>query len=140
MATYVETKIIEGFAEALEDAGLDEPIAWPNVNFTPPESGGYIKFDLLPAETRQITLGDDGYNRLTGIAQFAVYWPEGQGMVLPNEIAGEIIAAFKRGTVITRETQNIRIVAPPYTLPAVTFGNWTQIAVRVPYQTDASNP
>jgi hypothetical protein len=110
------------------------------VKFTPPDTGGYIRFDHLPAETRQITLGDNGENRFTGLAQFSVFWREGEGIILASEAASVIIELFKRGTEFASDGQTIRIVAPPYLLPSVVFDGWVQVAVRVPYLTDAPNP
>ena len=140
MATYAETKVLEGFADTLDGLGLSEPIAWPNLPFSRPSSGGYVSLAILPAETTQLTLGASGKNRLRGLCQISVHWPQGQGMVEPTELAGSIIAGFKRGTVITRESMNVRIVRPPYLAGEIQESDWVSIPVSIPFQADVPNP
>lgn len=140
MATYVDAKIVEGFATALTALGLSQSIAWPNVAFDSINKSSWVRVDFLPAETFQITLGDSGFNRYTGIMQATVYWREGQGMIQATEVASTIADGLQRGTTITQESQLIRVIRPPSILPATVFDGWLQIPVRVTYQTDAQNP
>ena len=87
LATYANTK------------GLR--VAWENSNFEPPtdNTSAWLRFTLLPSETRQASVGDDGYNSLSGLAFVNVFTPTGLGCGIANEIADEIISHFKRGVV-----------------------------------------
>lgn len=140
MADYVETKIYQGLVAQLKSLGLSEPIKHANVDSEPPSSGGYLQVNHLPATTQRRGIEPGASNWHTGLFQVSVFWPAGQGLVKPMEVAGEIIAGFKHGTSITREGQVIRIDEPPYINPAVQEGDWVSIPVRVPYWASAPNP
>lgn len=136
MVDFIETKIFEGLIAHLGTLVLDPvlPVAMPNVSFDTPDSGAYLKVNHLPAETTQAT---NNSNRHRGLFQVSVFWPEDEGETKPNEIAGAIIEHFKIKTVINFEGAVIRILRPPFKLPAGEEPGWIQIPVRIPYVTDA---
>jgi len=141
MATYTETKIFEGLAKHIDDLVLSPvlPIAMPGVDFTPVESG-YLHVKHFPNRTRQSNLGDMGYNLHQGIFQVDVVLPVSSGEVELREVAGEIIAHFKRGTDITRESQIIRVVRPPYANQVLGIDGMAVLPVTIRYQAFAANP
>lgn len=141
MATYPETKILEGFAARLAAMTFTPalPVSYPNRSFTPPASGKYLRARHLPNNTTQISLGSTGFNRHQGLFQIDVMWPLDSGEVAPKEIAGQIIAHFKRGTEFTREGLLIRIPEPPSVAPALVDGVSFMIPVTIRYQADAAN-
>jgi hypothetical protein len=139
-ATYTEGKVLEAFLSGLNSLSLGYSIAWPNVNFTPTAGAGYLRASLLPAQSDQVTLGTAGRNRLRGLFQVAVVWPQGKGEVAPMDLAGRIIAGLKRGTIITNGGINVRVLSPPYVAPPVQEPDWVNIPVYVPYIADADNP
>ncbi|MCF3934347.1 DUF4128 domain-containing protein [Acuticoccus sp. M5D2P5] len=121
------------------------PIAWPNVDFTPPPrtgvgKGAYLRASHIPTTTDQITLGDSGYNRHRGIFQIDVVWPANGGLVAPMKVVDAIIAHFQRGTVLTEGGHIVRIYAPPHPGPVISSPPQIQIPVSVRYQADAPNP
>lgn len=70
----------------------DLPIAWEEDPFTPPK-GSYLKFNLLPAQTRS----DDLQGKLrtwTGIAQIAIFVASGNGPDGAGEILKQLDALF----------------------------------------------
>jgi len=137
---YSETSILAGFLTRLGAIGLSQPVAWPNVTFTPPSSGGYLRANILPATTLRAGIPPDSPNRHTGLFQVSVFWPEGQGEIAPSEIAGQIIAAFKHGTSIQIGNSQLRINDAPYRNPAIQEPGWYSIPVRIPYVIYADNP
>lgn len=142
MTSHVESKIFEGFTVRLAALTFSPvlPIAWPNVSFTPPAAGKYLRARHLPNTPEQISLGSTGFNRHVGLFQVDVVWPEGVGETAPKEIAGAIVAQFKRGTEFTRESIIIRIPAPPAIAPSIQDGKSYVIPVTIRYQADATNP
>ena len=142
MATYIQTKIFNALATKLAALTFSPalPIAWPNVNFTPPDANtGYIRAQLFPATAEQTTLGTDGQNRHTGIFQVDVIWPENQGLTAPTEKAGAIADHFKRGTLLTTDSIALRIDQPPLVRGIIVDGGTIQIPIDVRYTVDASN-
>ncbi len=141
MATYPETKILEGFAARLAALTFTPalPVSYPNISFSPPASGKYLRARHLPNTTQQISLGSTGFNRHQGLFQIDVMWPLGVGETAPKEIAGKIIDHFKRGTEFTRESLLIRIPEPPSVAPALVDGVSYMVPVSIRYQADAAN-
>jgi hypothetical protein len=141
MATTADAIILDGLLEHLSGLTLSTPltVAYPNVDFSPP-STGYLRATHFPNETTQVTLGDTGQNRHTGFLQVSVMWPNGTGDIIPLDIAGEVIARFKRGTVISKGGLSIRIINPPTISPALQDDPFTQYPITIRYQADAANP
>ena len=141
MATGIEASIVEGLLARLATLTLSPAmsVAYPNVEFTPPEDG-YLRAQHFPNTTNQITLGDTGENRHIGLFQVDVFWPKGAGEIAPKERAALVAAHFKRGTTITQDGLAIRIIQPPTVSGIINGDRFVQVPVTIPYQVDASNP
>ena len=141
MATTADAIILDALCARLDALTLASPleVAWPNVDFDPPAEG-YLAVNHFPAITDQVTLGDLGQNRHTGMFQVSVFVPEGDGSIAAMDVAGEIIAQFKRGTTLTSGGLSIRIIQPPYVAPMLQDPPFAQYPVTITYQADASNP
>lgn len=87
----------------LQDA---PPIAWENIDYEPDSTTLYLRATGLPSDTIQACLGDDGKDEHLGVFQVDVFIPDGRGRsIWPDLIADH----FKRGTVLTQNTVNVRI-------------------------------
>lgn len=75
---------------------VDLPVAWENVDFTPPQ-GPYLRGFLLPATTVAAGLGTAAKNKHTGIYQIDVIFPAGQGWGGCAAMAEKVRNAFRRG-------------------------------------------
>jgi len=141
MATGVEASIEEGLLARLATLTLSPvmPVSEPNIDFKPVASG-YLQAQHFPVDTNQVNLGSNGKNRTSGIFQVSVYWPTGEGAIEPKERASLIAAHFKRGTVITQDGLNIRIVEPPHVAGVITEKQFLQVPVSINYLVDADNP
>lgn len=141
MALTADAIIFDGLCNHLDRLVLSRAlkIAWPDVDFVPPAEG-YLRVTFLPNVTVQGDLGTLGRNRHAGLFQVSLMWPEGYGSGEPMALAGEIIAHFKRGTVITRDGVTIHIDRPPYLSPALKDPPFTQYPVTISYRSDNSNP
>lgn len=141
MATYVETSIVEALMARLATLTLSPalPVAWPNVDYTPP-AAGYLRVTHAPNTATQVTLGTEGKNRHIGIFQVDVMLPIIIGISTPMEKAGAVAAHFKRGTVLTKDGISVRITRPPEIRPALQSLPYIQVPVIIRYQADADNP
>lgn len=82
------------------------PIAWENTNYSPNATTLYLRATGLPGDTVQACLGDDGLDEHVGIFQVDVFVPDNKGRTTwPDLVADH----FKRGTVLTLNTTNVRI-------------------------------
>ncbi|WP_417702363.1 DUF4128 domain-containing protein [Pseudophaeobacter sp.] len=116
MAATTEGRI---FAALMTRAGglsaLGLPIAWPNVDFTPPENQKYLRVQFVPNVTQRQWIASDGVHRYLGLLQVSVFWPKGQyeGELRPREIAGQVAAHFPCDHQMTEDDVTVRVMERP---------------------------
>ena len=85
----------------LPSLGLNEDdVAWKNKAFKPKTKREYLRPVQLPAESRQATLGSDGYLRLSGVYQIGIVGVKDVGSSRMEELADLIVGAFAAGRVL----------------------------------------
>jgi hypothetical protein len=114
-------------------------VAWPNKPFSPSQGEAWLRMTVLPAETFAAAVGSAAANRHSGLLQIDVFWPPGEGLKAPLELADEIAAHFKRGSSISGAV-TVSVNRPPSVLPAAREDSWFIVPVRVPYTADLANP
>lgn len=72
-----------------------------NESYSPRQGTPFLRTWLLPAETFQITLGQDGVNEYGGIFQISCVYPQALGWNDAKVMAGRLASHFYRGTRIT---------------------------------------
>ncbi len=130
MIEGVDAAITDALLSHLQDADLDVPVAWPGADFTPGATA-YLAVTLFPAPTTVATITT--HDRHDGIMQVSVFWPRGEGIIGPMELAGRVIARFPRGTRLDRNDQSVRIDRTPWTSPPLQEAGWVQIPVTIPW-------
>jgi len=73
-------------------------------------SDPYTRTSLLPAETNTLTIGPSGWDEFQGLYQIDLFFPSTDGVKGSNFMVDEIIKAFPKGSLITQEGINVRIV------------------------------
>jgi hypothetical protein len=140
-ASTVEGKIEDALFAHLDAFTPAIPTSYPNRDFTPPASGKYLRATHQPNRSFQATLGDAGTNRLQGILQVDVFDRENAGSLPSREMAGALIAHFKRGTRLDAGGGLVvRVNAPPYAVAPIQNNGWLQTPVTITYFADAPNP
>lgn len=88
----------------------DSAIAWENVAFAPPV-GQYLKFNLLPAQTRS----DDIAGQLRtwkGIVQLTLALPVGNGPALAETLIASLDRAFGASSYLPGPTLSVLVATP----------------------------
>ena len=116
------------------------PIAWPNVNFTPP-SGAWVRFNVLDGEGTWRSIGSPGSNvaGYVGVVVIQVFVPLLSGESTARDYADAAAAIFQ-GQVIS----GIRFSPANITGVLSSFGQlsysladgWHQINVSIPFRRD----
>lgn len=109
------------------------PIAWPNVNFTPP-SGAWVRFNVLDGEGAWRSIGSPGSNiaGYVGVVMIQVFVPLLSGESTARDLADSAAAIFQ-GQVIG----GIRF--SPATVQILNNSladGWHQINVSIPFRRD----
>jgi hypothetical protein len=152
MAMSVEAKIAEALFAHLTALPDSPRVAWPNQSFNPPPAAEaddprlapiarmYLRVDHLPNRTTQAALGDEGQNRHVGLLQVGVMVRSNTGAMQATEMAGQVIAHFRRGVRLYHEGVVVRVNQPPYAAGALQLPNgWSMTPVTIPYLADAEN-
>lgn len=113
----------------------DLPVDWPDVPFTPPESGAWARVALRYTGGGQATLANhEGVRRYEnlGTVIVQVFTPAGEGQVLSDYLANVIKDAY-RG-VRTTNGVVFRNVRGPFEVG--TEGSWYQVNVMADFEYD----
>jgi hypothetical protein len=123
-----DAAVTDALLSHLQDADLDVPVAWPGSDFTPPD-GPYLAVALFPLPVTTATIAT--HDRHDGIMQVSVFWPRGDGIIGPMELAGSVVARFPRMTRIVRSDRVVRIDRTPSVGAPVQEPGWVQIPVTI---------
>lgn len=107
-------------------------VAWENKKFTPKLDALYLRPTLLPADTIQAALGDNGTDENKGIYQVDIFAKAGTGKKESIDMADLIANRFKRGTYLTYNDRVIRIKNVSRRVGANTDG-WYMIPIEINY-------
>ena len=89
------------------------PTEYEGVSFTPENDVAYQSAYLLDGGTDDLCLAFDGRYKLTGIFQITLRYPTGQGSGGAESEALRLISHFARGTVLTKNNMQVRILKTP---------------------------
>lgn len=92
---------IRKFFDAAWTAAFPNPatpptIAWPDIEFTIPESQTWVRFNCQENDGRQVSMGDPGNNRFRhfGLVTIQVFQPRGEGSIDARDKATAALGAF----------------------------------------------
>lgn len=80
------------------------PLVFPNTPYNPSVTNEFIRVSHIPGGKRQATLGSTGLNRISGMFVLYVSYPitaENIGTYNANQVAGQLVALYERGTKLT---------------------------------------
>lgn len=109
------------------------PVAWANVNFEPTKGTLFLDPTLLPSDTVQASLGDNGQDLNVGLYQINVFAPSGEGKNEAMVMADKIADHFKRGTDLVYNNRAVRIKSVSQSVSTVTTEGWFMIPVQISY-------
>lgn len=110
------------------------PVAWDNVQFTPP-AGSYIRATLLPADTTSLDL-DGNHRGYSGRFQISINIALHSGPGQASRLAEEIAELFPVALRLESGAFWVQIIAPCSELPSVTGDTHYMVPVRFRYRAD----
>lgn len=100
----IESEVWDAFATAVQafadDLSPPVPVIHEGVAGTPPDTGFWLETRFFPNRTQNYALGNEGPTVHQGICQVTVCYRTGAGTVAGLELAGDLVDAFDKGTVI----------------------------------------
>ena len=110
--------IIQAFFSTLSSANLGYPIAWPNVDFTPPPIGYWLEVSHFPNSGIDVSLSAQQVIR-QGIFQVSVMGRQNTGVLGMADVCDEVAAVFPKLTTLS----TARVSKMPYAISAVAIDN-----------------
>lgn len=123
-------QILEAFITALNNAALGYDIAWPGVDFMPPDSGIWLALSHIPNQGVQDGIEDAADVVPRGMFQMSAYTRPGSGVFGITSAADTIVSTFTKGTVLSSP---VRITRTPYQSPRVDEPDRIYIPVTIEY-------
>ena len=79
MASAVKTANLAILARIDAQWGTTTDVAWPNVDFNPPDDAQWLKVDILWGDAFIETMESTASNRIYGVVQFTLFGSQGEG-------------------------------------------------------------
>lgn len=72
------------------------PIAWPDVDFTPPSNTAWVRFNCQENDGEQVSMGDPNNNRFRhyGIVTIQIFQAQGNAGIIARAKAAAAVAVF----------------------------------------------
>ena len=104
-------------------------VAWENDTYEP-DLSIYLRATILPSESFQACLGEEGLDQHSGVFQVDVFIPNGFGRTIwPDQIADH----FKRDTILEQNLVKVR-TSTVSILTAYKSENFYIVPVSIPYR------
>lgn len=129
-------------ADLMLSRGLEMQIGSPALNVyqqgivDPPkdDKGKYIELQFVPNESVNLSVGNNAASWHQGFLQATVVWPAGQGTVVLHDHAGQIIEAWKKGTILYGTGFKLKVTRQPSERGPIKDGKTWRVPVIIPYQ------
>lgn len=102
------------------------PVAYPEITFTPPADGKYLKVDYF--SNKPAWEGLSAGSLAQGLLQITVVGPRGAGTIQSAQIAQIIIAHFNKGLSLFSGASLVKINQEPYAASPIS----DDISLRIP--------
>lgn len=123
------------WAEAEElGTSLSVPIAYPKLDFSPPEDGVYIQVSFLPNLNRRPFLNGSDPHYRQGIFQLMVVSPIRSSLDAQMTLAGQIVNAFPADRKLFGDSVTVKITKEPDQAPMFESELSSVIPVSVSYE------
>jgi len=116
-----------------DNQGSDIAIAWEGTAYIPTQSVPFLAPQTAGLINSPTGPGKDSIVQIDGTYQISVWFPIGQGMQPVRQKSDEIVALFRRGTLLTTSDNKAVITEVPYQVMAIQEGNWIHVPVMVPW-------
>ena len=137
MATSTEARIkalLFARLGTLTGAAGALPVAWPNVSFSPPTSGKFLRVDFIPNRVDRVEIASDGTHQMRGLLQVSVMWPQNVGTDAPMDIAGAIVSAYPADLTLWDGALRVRVYQRPAVAGVIVEDQRIMVPVTVAWE------
>ena len=99
-------------AQLMTGSPISLPVAHPDVAFTVPANGKYLRVDLFTNAPFWEGLSSGKIDQ--GILQVMIVWPKGQGLIKSRAVAKQIFAHWPKGLLLSTTGATVRVKREPW--------------------------
>ena len=135
MATAIEAQIPDALMTRLGTLPVSPAlsVAYPGREFTPPD-GEYLEAAFLPNRNVSLFLKGANSTQYQGLFQVTVVWSlDDSGIIPAQEVAGQIVDHFDKGTLLSATGFYVRIPERPSIGPPIQERHRLRVPVTIPY-------
>ena len=107
------------------------PIAYPDVDFSPPADGKYLRLDLFNNAPFWEGLSSGRIDQ--GLMQVTVVWPRAEGRIKPAEVAALVMEHWKKLTTLSGSGTRVKINREPWVSSPILSDHQTETPVTIPW-------
>lgn len=122
-------RVILDYCDGLIIGAPPLPLAMPDVAFTPPADGKYLRVDLFTNAPFWQGLTSGRLDQ--GLLQIVIVWPEGEGIIKHREIVAEVYAAFPKGLTLHGAATRVKFNREPWAASAIQGGVSTDTPITI---------
>jgi hypothetical protein len=128
-----EADIYDAFCVALTAFAAQSspaiPVAYPDVHFTPPDTGVWLEARFFPNETDNYGLANDGGSVHKGFLQVGICYRSGAGLANTLTMLASVLDEFAKGTILGPA----RIDRKPWASAVLQMDDKNVVPVTIPY-------
>lgn len=115
----------------METEGPTLPVAMPDVPFTPPADGRYLRVDLFSNAPLWEGLTSGRLDQ--GLLQVTIVWPKGKGVIKPRQAAAEVMAHFPKGLKLFGPATRVSVNREPWATSPIMDDATTLTPITIPW-------
>lgn len=105
------------------------PVAMPDVIFSPPADGKYLRVGYFTNVPRWEGLSDGAVDQ--GLLQIDVVWPKGQGVVAHRRVVSQVAALFPKGLRLYAPGARVTVNREPWAASPIVEASRTLTPITV---------
>ena len=115
--------------ELMKTQGPTLPVAMPDVPFTPPADGKYLRVDLFTNAPFWEGLKSGKIDQ--GLLQVTVVWPRNTGAIAIRRAVADVLAYFPKGLALFAPGTRVRVNKEPWEASPIIEDDKTSIPITI---------
>lgn len=132
----VGNALVNHMVEYVEEFPVD--VLYPGGIYEPILGTPYIRMDIVYGTPSSVGIGLNTKNRIPGFVQFVIRTPSKQGNAITKGITETLHEKWKRGTSISFDGVNVRIIRFSV-FEAIPASDWDSQIIRIQFRADIEN-
>lgn len=118
--------------ETLNVGSPKMPVAMPDVAFSPPADGRYLRVDLFSNQPFWQGLTNGRVDQ--GLLQITVVWPKGKGIIKAKQAAKAVMDHFPKGLRLYGHGVRVKVYGEPWDATPLLGDTETETPITIPWR------